>query len=348
MTTHAYRGAKALRAVLAFCALLILAQSASAQPAGGQASAGGESLQARYLSRLEAVMTDYFDLMEEHAPKSSHYYRSYREFRVRLERGETSVRLSMETEDTVYGGAWFSIREDTGEYWLSVGKGLIDVYHLYPSLMYSVITHELWHARDYLADPENYVRHNQDKMEKLLYEKDAIFVEAMFIDEVLVPLEYELSYFETYLLRCHQADSISSFYITFQIVDSSVVDYIAHWRREYFAGESADTVYAALMDIGRRQLDSYSRLAGTDGEWDRYTALAGLNAWFIYSIHVIEQIEGRENRYDTWDDVFAGQPEYADLYDGIADIIDEQRDFMTGANESYRAAFDIAAAGGSE
>jgi hypothetical protein len=178
---------RALRSPLLSAILILPLYALVGQNASPPGSNSYSEVERQYIARLDSILFDYFELMDTHVDRSRPYYEGYAMLRQRVRNGESGFAVALDSDSTVYGGAWFSVRPESGEYWIAVGRGLIDIHHRHPSLVYAVITHELRHARDYLLDPDNFLEHNDDPIDKHLFERAAAYIEGLFIDEVLIP-----------------------------------------------------------------------------------------------------------------------------------------------------------------
>ncbi len=284
------------------------------------------------IEQLKSIMDDYSVLVENYSDNSN-FRKAYDEFLKNMKVGKISLNISTESIDSLLSGLRFdrTINENNvsqEKAYLTFHSAAIENYENNTSIIYSMITHELWHAYAFSQWPNQVKEYHTDPFEEIMYEADAYYVEAEFIEKVLVERKIALSKFETYLLKCYQENALSSFLIVFMHADLSLIRTLYDLRNGYTTGTiKIDEVYNQLINLGKTIIENYIRNASNDGKWEWYVGFTIANTYQKYMTTLINQIEkGRK----TWGEVFADYSELQSVYLDIRSYIDKE---ITKANE---------------
>ncbi len=289
----------------------------------------------QYLSRLSILLNQYEVFMTDNGNKESDYYKAFILFKEKLDASETTFSLDISNSNLIDGGARFRISEELNEYYISIGYKLVDIFDFYPTLIFSILTHEIWHAYAYVTNPEGFLMHDSDPFEKQLYEFDAIINEAIFIDETLINSNFILTDFENYLRSCYVEKKITDFISPTLKVDYYTINDLYDIRNEYYIDMDKVKLDTSLGKIGANLLKYYNESLTTEDPWFTYKILIGLKTYYDYSIVLFKQTEGNENSEQTWDDIFKNYPEFNNFYSQISTIIDKSDNYIDERHSEY-------------
>jgi hypothetical protein len=118
---------------------------------------------------------------------------------------------------SIYGGAEFTPKQEfSDKTFIGIGPYLIELYGKKPSIVLSILIHEHVHAFHYFDNPNYFIFFLNNPLEQFLFEFDATYYEAMFIENYLVPKKYELTKFEDFLLQSYKNRQLPVFLMYFQ------------------------------------------------------------------------------------------------------------------------------------
>ncbi len=97
---------------------------------------------------------------------------------------------------------------------------IIETYQKQPSIVYSVLIYNFRQCYDYFTN-ETFMTSIDNKLEKILFEMDAHYLEGLFIKEVLKKKNFEISPFEAFLVDSLEKDNLKlfAFYIKAVFLD---------------------------------------------------------------------------------------------------------------------------------
>jgi hypothetical protein len=191
----------------------------------------------------------------------------------RQKAGLVETRVQDKDEPILRGAAfgW----DSPGKCYVILQKKAVDYYDAQPSIVLSMVFHEIAHAYFFFTDPYS-IENADDLVERHMYQMDAIRVEANFISDYLVPNGFALTKYENLLLSGYRNGNMNTVSILFDMVDDQYLykyyDYLADCN-----GGKIE-VEAFIREFGR---DS-DGLLGTPhdafkSDWNRYVYLVSLN-----------------------------------------------------------------------
>lgn len=288
-----------------------------------------------YLSRFSRLLNQYEQFMLEKGNRSSEYYTAFELFTEKLYANETIFSLDTNNSNLVSGGAHFQISEDKESYFISVGYKLVDIYDFYPTLIYSILTHEIWHAYAYITNPDGFLMQDTDPFEKLLYEFDAIYYEGLFIEESVKGSGFILSDFEDYLQKCYKENQMSDFISALYKVDYYSINTLYNLRNEYYELKNREVLDQGIKELGEMILKYYQESVTGDDLWFRYKMLVAIQTYTEYSVVLFKQTEGNENPEQTWGEIYEIYGDYHTIYLKMSEILNENPTFVKEKNQEY-------------
>jgi len=152
-------------------------------------------------------------------------------------------------DEAVLGNASFSFFNDdeSKPQYLTLEMKLLDLAEQYPSLVMSVIFHELAHAYSFYMDPSYHRSLGDNPLEKYLYEMDAIYAEALFMQQCR-SIGYSLSTFEGLMIQSLEQNNLA--YISHSILrkDNKLIWYLIGEKDRCLEGELSLSEYLSRTE----------------------------------------------------------------------------------------------------
>jgi hypothetical protein len=296
-----------------------------------------DQIENEYLKKLEKIINSYEALIKSSGNKNSHYYKAYEHYLSILKNNQSTFSLDMNNENTIYSGASFNVNWETGNNKVSIGYRLIDIYNDFPSLVYSILTHEIWHAYDYHINNESFKSSKSDPFEQVLYEMDAIYVEAQFISDVVID-NYKTSKFEDYLYSTFINNQLDMFSIVNTKIDIAVIHKLYNAKHDFYIDKNMSKLDEVLGAESVRLVDNYHNRNEND-LFNEYISLVSIDTYQKFSTILFKQIEGSINPNQTWDEIISKYPKYGSTIFIIQDILENNMQKIEDMNSKYKEMF---------
>ena len=283
------------------------------------------------------ILNDLNQILRSKGNMNSHYYETFMKTNNLLTMDLIKITEDNENDNAIFGGAEFEVNWDTGNNVIKVGHNLIDLYSTHPSLVYSILIHEMKHAVDYHFDKEAFRNQEIDPYEKIMYEMDASFVEAEFITDIVIN-NYSITEFEKLVYESNIEDGLRMFSILALQCDIQIVYGLYDAREEYHQNGDKRVLDENLGDIGTQILD-YFRQNSSDEEFNYYSNIS-LSTFYTYSKILFMQIEGSRDEIKTWDYIFQEYPSFSKSFLAIQDLVLENSDYVEETNKEIQESFE--------
>lgn len=284
-----------------------------------------------------AVLRDY-ELTVEGRPDSE-YVLARDNFVSMRNAGKIAIKILDEPCESLLRAMEFQVNWETGRAFLAVNKAALLMYQENKSVVYSMITHELWHAYAYAQDPAGFKDYNTDPFEKMMYQSDAYHVEGKFITEVLLPKGFTVSRFEQYLSDCYKAASIDSFTIVFSAEDVSIARTLYEIREKRLRGAiMQDELYMQAATLGRSTLSNFKKLPNESSQFETYARWIGLITFDRYVKILVNQTEKTRS---NWDQVAHDFPDFMSIVFEIQEMVKDKGTELTPFMKQLVGAMDI-------
>lgn len=307
---------RALRASLLVCLFVFSIVSAAAEELSEE--------DARYRDICFQAIETFLRVAREGTNPRAHYHQLANLAEEKLESGELVVSVDKENDKLIFGGAHFTVMKE-GPPALVLGYRLADLYETRPSVALSIIAHELQHARDFFTQREYFETSYHNEIKKYMFEADAIYIEAMFVAEVLEPKGYNLSRWEKYLARMYRARSLESIFMAAMGIDLDILHAVYELGGREHNGLGHGAVQSELVELLESNLET-AREGRAEEPWMRYVTYAQINSAVLLSQELIRVTEGSVNPELTWEEVFLKWPDYKAAYDEAVSFLLEHKD----------------------
>jgi hypothetical protein len=223
---------------------------------------------------------------------------------------------------------------------LELKRSLIELYPKYKSYVFAVLMHEVSHANNYLWDPEAFVkRPKEDRLERYLYEMDAMYLEAQFIRDVSKPKGWKLSPFETYLLESLAKDDLASASTVFQSID---MDFVYTFYKARSGPEPLEVLGKRFVAAGRSMKEDFLRSEHA-GEWERYRCLVSVRSFVTLGSQLAATLVNHKNpEVDPKDTIERHLPGFDAMILDLQDLLTEQKQvlgYRTRLLDRFNASF---------
>jgi hypothetical protein len=321
------------RFTMKFACVLTLLSCLLPVPARAQ-DEGGSAL----IEKARSILKDYSALLEQ-APDESPYATAYREFNQSWSDDTVSVRISEAPCASLLSALALDVDWENDLAWLEINTAAISMYPQHQSIIFSMLTHELWHFSCYLHYPNELRHYQDDPFERVMFETDASFMEAQFIENVLRATGRSITDFESYLARCYQSGSLRSFTSLFMGVDSTVVDELYLLRSDLLRGTiSQEDLYQKAIVIGGRIKDEFTITNEKQQAWERYARFTSCDTFRQFIVHLVNQTEKTRT---TWNEIYGDFPALKTIIDAMAVTIENDKGFAAECRTTWRTRFDI-------
>ena len=206
-----------------------------------------------------------------------------------------NLKISVDTTNglDILTGASFNIYEQDSPPILIINVQLLKVYDRYPSIVYSVIVHEMKHIADYFMIPNYELIIKNNKLEHLHYEIDALITEAIFIRDYLDG--FNLSNYESFLLYCLEHD-FSSPIVLFDQADLMIIRQMEQIRDDQELNSTKSM--EKLMKLGQL-IYSQVEISDTTQNFENYIDFIKIYTFSEYSNQIMVDIESKKNGIHT-------------------------------------------------
>lgn len=138
-----------------------------------------------------------------------------------------------------------------------IGTYFLDHYEKNPSVFYSALVHEFTHAYDYFNSQQYFVFYKNNRMVKALFEADAYAIESLFIENYLLPQQFKITKFESFLVEDFKSTNLSKIILINQIASIHLLHNFLQIRD---SKESIENKTNALNAIGENLLEKFNSI----------------------------------------------------------------------------------------
>lgn len=265
-----------------------------------------------YTAILNQCLKDYFELVDANLSDDLYFAEAYKKMRSGINEGVLEFVIFNDEINNILESAEFRIYSESDPVRILIHKDILKLYPEKKTLLYSMISHEIWHYYDYTVDEENFKSASYDEFEDLMYQIDAYFIEGEFVQYILSDVYENLTYFEEYLLTCYEQKAMNGFTSIFMGIDHIVLDEIYKQKNRCVNGEiSQDEFYDIFITYGESLFDE-NQISEEDSDWIKYGKYITLNTFNLYFYKSINYIE---TRYTNFGELFKANPKIQELND---------------------------------
>ncbi|MCK5199252.1 MAG: hypothetical protein KAR21_12920 [Spirochaetales bacterium] len=247
-------------------------------------------------------------------------------------------------DDSILGNAVFTYytkNKDKPQI-ITIEEKLLRFYPENNSIIMMVIFHELSHAHNYYSDTEHYLSISDNKLEKYLYEMDAIYLETLFIEECKKK-KYNITGFEEFLLTSLKDDNLGMASLVFLKKDNKLIWRLIgmiDWHKD--GNWTIEELVSEVSILGHTLLDRWqNEIKNSKNDWNRFVSLVQMKTFDYHLAGIINQVITSEivSKMDSEIQEINSikikmQEEYIPLWDFINDYSNNMiKDFFKGENE---------------
>ena len=236
------------------------------------------------------IIGDYQGLVS--GPSTDEYVMALDNFGQMVKQNKIALRVVEDPSPSLLKAMAFQVDWETGNSYIEFKRTALEMYEDNKSVIYSILTHELWHAYAYAQSPAGFKDIEIDPFEDAMYQADAYYVEAKFIASVLIPKGFKTSKFEQYLSECYRNHALSSFTAIFNGEDLFIIRSLYDIRDKRQKGTIAQgAVYQEATAVGNAALEGYRKVDKDSDPFEEYTCLIGLYTFNRYAQTLVSQTE---------------------------------------------------------
>lgn len=219
-------------------------------------------------------------------------------------------------------------KNDSLKYHLAIGKYLIDIYDLFPELVYGILIHEFQHLYDFYTNRELIEISRQNNIEKIYFEVDALYIELLFF-RIYTTKSDNRTQLEKYM--SHESNqNLEGPTLLFLNVDLNLLHEIDAIKNKEISFEEGQKEY---IKIGENLI---KETKFTQDNWANYCAVTKLKTYTFFSRQVIHDLLYKLKGESVTDSQLnlKQYPEIADVIQRVQKIISENNKYFAYSGET--------------
>ncbi len=230
--------------------------------------------------------------------------------RTKLNSYDLMFSIDSKIEKNIFTGIGFAIPKDRSKKpYIYFYEEIFYLYDKQPSIVMSALMHEISHAYDFFTNEELVLVSFENELERFLFEMDAYYIEAEFINEVLKKENYKLSKFEYLLGNSLTDDNLDYFSIAFKGVDMEQV----YYHTKFASSNDLETTIELYRQVGENILQNFN-LSEDDDDWIKYQKIAPVFTYFYFIPQLTFDVLSNKSSKKIDNKNFSLEKEYPDLY----------------------------------
>lgn len=222
---------------------------------------------------------------------------------------------------------------------ITIKPQLVDIYPEKPYLLEGALIYGLAHSYCYSTQRDLYRQKSQNALQNYLFEMDATYILALYLQEVLAAENREMSPFQAFILESHQQDNLDTF-------SRRIIGY--NMKQIYFYLNQSDNLpFDEFLEKLNKEADQIIRDTNFQEETEapkRYYLLTVMKGFSHLSPRIIMRADPEKDGYQF-------SEKFPDLTRKIA-IMEERlkkhQSFITEFNNRFYGTLQEAPASGEE
>jgi hypothetical protein len=235
---------------------------------------------------LRLILTEMEDIVEKHN-KNDIVYETFADVRLKSSTGRMHYSISMKDDCRKLGGGYFGISEEESVPVISLCQEYLSPYPKHRTFVYCTLIHEMKHAHDYFVYGDLYIEASKNVLERYLFQIDALYVEALFIQNYLRPELPSLAPYEEFILNSLQHDDLQRASQILLRVDRDLIHTMIDLQEGYLGGETdLKEFLISFRNLGNSILGSTHTSSGN--EWSTYASLVGTHTYQLFASIIVQ------------------------------------------------------------
>jgi len=220
-----------------------------------------------------------------------------------------------------------------------IDEKLLDLYPEHRPLVLAIFFHEFRHACDFYTNPEGFVLVETDLLEEFLYEMDAFYVEALFLEELYKINNVEpMTQFEKIIRDSNKNDNLKSFSMIMNKIDTTIVYRLRGIGNQLYNKDLTYNQFTeSCLSIGTSLLDSYDKMPKGNVNWENYYRWCQMNTFIVFMPRIIQKY-GNLGDQEFIDKIKPIQNQIDTMVSNCANIHDDFEEFN---NEIFSNLYDL-------
>jgi hypothetical protein len=216
--------------------------------------------------------------------------------------------------DSLLRGARFYAEPGKDVTYIVVTRNLLDLWPVYPSTAYNILTMAVRDAAVFFQDPPAWGVSLNDTITRLYIRLDQYTTSAMLVRDRLLPSGYLLSPYDAYILDSMEKDGMASAVLYLERISLPVADGLSEARREYETKPDDVGLRKFVNDLGNELYQGRKNLPSGSPDQEVYPLAAAVHTWLEFSPYLIARIHNRSRADNplTFDQILAREKDYAE------------------------------------
>lgn len=254
----------------------------------------------------------------------------YQYYKTKVKSRELRIVVDHNLPRDIYGGMGFDPDyPGINQPGIGISPYFISVHRKWPSIVYAALMHEIQHAYDYFTNRELFLISETNRLEKYLFETDAVYMEGLFIRDCLAAQNFELTGYESFLLYSMEEDNLSQFSTVAMGVDMDITYGLVEIAK---GGGPKGGKLQAVEAMGRMLMEWF--VVPEDAtEWDTYVMAVKLATYCEFVPQILVDIETMESpgfdykscKLENYPGIKAKLDKMAELLKGYRELLDRVR-----------------------
>jgi hypothetical protein len=230
--------------------------------------------------------------------------------------------------------------ESSEQIQIIISQSLLEVYPAEAAKAMTLIIRELSLVREYFLDPDYYAYYGYGTFPQLFYQLDALYLQALFIRDYLVPAALPLSEYESYILESLNTDNLSTASFILLRTNASLAQLLYNYGLEYDADKlNAEEVMTEIIALSE-EITGY--LYSQDlSEWETYISLINALTLDVYLAEIVNPLLGDSGNGLSDQQIKAYVQALNNLKTEIQKEVLNQQDFLYAILQDYDITFGI-------
>ncbi|MBN2547177.1 MAG: hypothetical protein JXB50_15350, partial [Spirochaetes bacterium] len=282
------------------------------------------------------IFYDLYNLIYQNKDNNKYVYDTINFIKNKIEADELLLLVDHKSDNkNILAGAYFVADlkgRSKNKPYILFDKSIISIYNYQKSIVYSLMIHEIRHAYDYYTNFGLFSVTDYNLLEKYRFQMDAIYAEALLIQNFLVPNNYSLTDFEKILLESLQKNNLHEYSVVFEMTDMHLI-----YRIYDFFGnnDSYEKNYKDLIEIGNKLLADFNGINNIDEDWKKYQIYISLYSYLRYLPQVAYNIiNSKHKKMEPNEFILEDYSKELALLKGkISETINSYTDFIVAYNK---------------
>lgn len=284
------------------------------------------------------IFNELYDLIESNKANNKVVFEIINYIKKKIDNDELLLLVDHKNESKdILSGAFFSAvfgDSKKNKPYVLFNKNIIDVFYCQKSIVFSMLIHEIRHAYDYYTNYGLFKVTDKNRLERYMFQMDALHLEALLIKDFLIPNNYNLTDFEKILLESYQNDNLFDYSLIFESTDMHLIYYLYKLLNN---SDSYEDCLNKLIGAGNGVIDDFKKIKSSDEDWKKYRKYVSLFSYYNYINQIAYSITDIKHKKMEPNEFVLKEysPELSELIIDITKLEPSYLDFISQYKEQY-------------